>query len=73
MAELAASAIALMLTVELAVAIACVTAWFELQRASEGPSSKQADGVAVARTPEPRRLAFAAILPLAPRGSGNAT
>jgi hypothetical protein len=28
MTELAASAIALMLTIELAVAIACVTAWF---------------------------------------------
>jgi len=72
MTELAASAIALMLTIELAVAIACVTAWLELQRASKGRSVKQADGVAVARTPEPRWLAFAAILPLEPRGSGNA-
>jgi hypothetical protein len=59
MTELAASAIALMLTVELAVAIACVTAWFELQRASKGRSASW--------------LAFAAILPLEPRGSGNAT
>jgi hypothetical protein len=49
MTELAASAITLMLTIELAVAIACVTAWFELQRASEGRSAKQADGLAVAR------------------------
>jgi hypothetical protein len=40
MTELAASAIALMLTIELAVAIACVTAWFELQRASEGAIRK---------------------------------
>jgi len=72
MTELAASAIALMLTIELAVAIACVAAWFELQRASEGRSAKQADGVAVARTPEPRWLAFAATLPLGPWAVGNA-
>jgi hypothetical protein len=72
MTELAASAIALMLTIELAVAIACVAAWFELQRASEGRSAKQAHGVAAARTPAPRWPAFAATLPLEPRGSGNA-
>ena len=72
MTELAASAIALMLTIELAVAIACVAAWFELQRASEGRSAKQADGVAAARTPEARWLAFAATLPLGPWAVGNA-
>jgi hypothetical protein len=72
MTELAASAIALMLTIELAVAIACMAAWFELQRASEGGSAKQADGVAGARTPEPRWLPFEATLPLGPRGLGNA-
>jgi hypothetical protein len=64
MTELAASVIALMLTIELAVAIACVAAWFELQRASEGRSAKQAHRVAAARTPEPRWPAFAATLPL---------
>jgi hypothetical protein len=61
MTELAASAIALMFDVELAVAIACAAAWFELRQASEGRSAKQADvgGVATARTPEPHWRAFA--------------
>jgi hypothetical protein len=62
MTELAASAIALMLDFELAVAIACAAAWFELREASEGRSAKQADvgGAATAQTtPEPRRPAFA--------------
>jgi hypothetical protein len=56
MTELAASAIALMFDVEVAVAIACAAAWFELLQASEGRSAKQTDveGVAMARTaPDP--------------------
>ena len=60
--ELAASAIALMFDVEVAVAIACAAAWVELLQASEGRSAKHADveGVAVARTtPDPLWPAFA--------------
>jgi hypothetical protein len=66
MTELAASAMALMFDVELAVAIACAAAWFELRRA-EGQSAKQADlgEVATARTtPEPLWPAFALNPPL---------
>jgi hypothetical protein len=43
MTELAASAIALMLDVELAVAIACAAKWFELRRARERRSARQAE------------------------------
>jgi len=52
MTELAASAIALMLDVELAVAIACAAAWFELRQKGEGRPAKQVDvgGVFTART-----------------------
>jgi hypothetical protein len=62
MTELAASAIALMFDVEVAVAIACASAWFEFLQASEGRSAKQADveGAAMARTtPDPLWPAFA--------------
>jgi hypothetical protein len=62
MTELAASAIALMFDVEVAVAIACASAWFEFLQASEGRSAKQADveGAATARTtPDPLWPAFA--------------
>jgi hypothetical protein len=51
MTELAASAIALMLDVELAVAIACAVKWFQLRQASQERSARQAEagGVATAR------------------------
>jgi hypothetical protein len=75
MTELAASAIALMLDVELAVAIACAAKWFELRRARERRSARQAEagGVAMARaTPEHLWPTLALNPPFLSLGRGNA-
>jgi hypothetical protein len=74
MTELAASAIALMLDVELAVAIACAAKWFQLRQASEGRSARQAEagGAATARaTPEHLWPALALNPPFLSLGRGN--
>ena len=74
MTELAASAIALMLDVELAVAIACAAKWFELRQASQGRSARQveAGGVTTARaSPEHLWPALALNPPFLSLGRGN--
>ena len=75
MTELAASAIALMLDVELAVAIACAAKWLKLREAREGRSAEQAEasGAATARaTPEPLWPTLALNPPFPSLGRGNA-
>jgi hypothetical protein len=75
MTELAASAIALMLDVELAVAIACAAKWFQLRQASEGRSARQAEagGATTTRaTPEHPWPALVLNPPFLSLGRGNA-
>jgi len=75
MTELAASAIALMLDVEVAVAIACAAKWFQLRQASEARSARQAEagGVTTTRaTPEHLWPALVLNPPFLSLGRGNA-